>query len=142
MRRIFLFLALSGALCGNAQADFFLIVQAGNPQTSLTQKEAVDLFMSRRHAFRNGDPAFVFDLPRDHPQREDFYKALTGLGLAQVNSYWSRLMFSGQSRPPQTIASEAEMLGLVRHNPNALGWVTHEPADKQIHTVLVLKEPT
>ena len=52
-----------------AQADFYLIVQAANPQPALTQREAVDLFMGRNRAFRNGTVAQVYDLPRDSTQR-------------------------------------------------------------------------
>jgi hypothetical protein len=123
-----------------AHADFYLVVQSANPQQSLTQKEAVDLFMGRNRAFRNGDLAQVFDLPRDSAQRADFYQRLTGMGPAQVNSYWARLMFSGQTMPPQSVADEAAMIETVKRNPNAIGWLHKEPADKQLRVLLVIKE--
>jgi hypothetical protein len=140
LRIAFLLLLLACLCAGPARADFYLIVHAGNPQAALTQKEAVDLFMGRQRTFPRGDFALIFDLPRDHPQREAFYKALTGMNLPQVNSYWARLMFAGQSLPPQPLPDEAAMLDIVRRNPSALGWVSTEPTDKQIRTVLVLKE--
>jgi hypothetical protein len=134
-------LLMLACLCpGPARADFFLIVNAGNPQSALTQKEAVDLFMGRQRSFPRGEFALMFDLPRDSPQREAFYKALTGMSLVQVNSYWARLMFAGQSLPPQPLPNETAMLDIVRLNPSALGWVSKEPNDKQIRTVLVLKD--
>jgi len=115
-------------------------VQSANPQRSLTQKEAVDLFMGRNRAFGNGDFAQVYDLPRDSPQRAEFYQHLTGMGPAQVNSYWARLMFSGQTMPPQPVADEAAMIDTVKRNPNAIGWLSKEPVDKQLRTLLVIKE--
>ncbi|KQV48087.1 hypothetical protein ASC95_19135 [Pelomonas sp. Root1217] len=123
-----------------AHADFYIVVHASNPQRSLTQKEAVDLFMGRSRAFANGDFALIFDLPRDNPRRGDFYKALTGMSVAQVNSYWSRLMFSGQSVPPQALADEAAMAGMLRRNPGALGWLSREPTEPGLRAVLVIKE--
>lgn len=123
-----------------AHADFYIIVQAGNPQRGLTEREAVELFMGRTRSFSNGDFALVFDLPRDRPERAAFYKALTGMTAAQVNSYWSRLMFSGQSMPPQALPDEHAMVEIVKRNPSAVGWLTHEPADKSVRTLLVLKE--
>ena len=123
-----------------ARADFYIVVHASNPQRSLTQKEAVDLFMGRSRAFANGDFASIFDLPRDNPRRADFYAALTGLSVAQVNSYWSRLMFSGQSVPPQALADEAAVVSRLRGNPSALGWLSKEPTDASVRTVLVIKE--
>lgn len=125
-----------------AHADFYLVVQAANPQPSLTQKEAVDLFMGRNRAFRNGDPAQVFDLPRDSTQRAEFYQRLTGMGPSQVNSYWARLMFSGQTMPPQAVSDEAAMIDTVKRNPGAIGWLHKEPADKQLRVLLVIKEST
>jgi hypothetical protein len=136
-----LLIALAATCAGNAQADFYLVVQAANPQAALTQKEAVDLFMGRNRAFANGDFALVFDLPRDHPRHAEFYLILTGMTPAQVNSYWARLMFSGQSMPPQPLPDETAMVAIVGRNPNAIGWLSKEPVDKHLRTVLILKEP-
>lgn len=129
------------ALALPARADFYIVVHASNPQRSLTQKEAVDLFMGRSRAFANGDFALMFDLPRDNPRRGAFYQSLTGMSVAQVNSYWSRLMFSGQSVPPQALPDEAAMTNILRRNPSALGWLSKEPTDAGLRTVLVIKEP-
>lgn len=123
-----------------ARADFYIVVHASNPQRSLTQKEAVDLFMGRSRAFANGDFALIFDLPRDNPRRGAFYQALTGMSVAQVNSYWSRLMFSGQSAPPQALPDETAMAGILKRNPSALGWLSKEPTEPGLRTVLVVKE--
>ena len=133
-------LALALAAAPLAHADFYLIVQAANPQRALTQKEAVDLFMGRSRTFTNGNLALVFDLPRDNPQRAAFYLALTGMSPTQVNSYWSRLMFSGQSMPPQALPDEAAMIDIVKRNPSAIGWLSKEPTDKLLRIALVLKE--
>jgi hypothetical protein len=122
------------------RADFYIVVHASNPQRALTQKEAVDLFMGRSRAFANGDFALIFDLPRDHPRRAAFYLALTGMSVAQVNSYWSRLMFSGQSVPPQALPDETAVAGILRRNPSALGWLSKEPTESGLRTVLIIKE--
>ena len=98
------------------------------------------MFMGRSRSFGNGEFALVFDLPRDNPRRAAFYLALTGMSPAQVNSYWARLMFSGQSMPPQPLPDETSMIDIVKRNPSALGWLSKEPTDKQLRTLLVLKE--
>lgn len=139
--RAFAFVVLL-ALAGPACADFYIVVHASNPQRALTQKEAVDLFMGRSRAFANGDFALIFDLPRDNPRRAAFYQALTGMSVAQVNSYWSRLMFSGQSVPPQSLPDETAMASILRRNPSALGWLSKEPTEPGLRTVLVIKEPS
>lgn len=124
-----------------AQADVYVVVPATSSVKAMSQKEVVDLYMGRTRAFPGGDFALPFDLPRDHPGRATFYQALTGMGPAQVNSYWSRLMFSGQTMPPQPLPSESAMADLVRRNPSAVGYLLQEPAaDKGLRVVLVLKE--
>ena len=134
-------LAAALAFAQPAWADFYVVVNAANPQRTMTQKDVVDLYMGRSRAFGNGQFAIAFDLPRDSPERAAFYQSLTGLSAAQVTSHWSRLMFSGQSMPPQALPDEATMIEIVRRNPSAIGWLTREPPpDKQLRTVLVLKE--
>lgn len=129
------------ALAPLAHADFYLIVQAANPQPALTQREAVGMFMGRNRAFHSGEVAQVYDLPRDSTQRAEFYQRLTGMGPAQINSYWARLMFSGQTMPPYAVQDEAAMVAVVKSNANAIGWVRKEPNDKALRVLLVLKEP-
>lgn len=127
-------------LAGAARADFYVVVNAANPERNLSAKEAIALYMGRSRAFTNGEVALILDLPRDDPRRAAFYQALTGMTVAQVNSYWSRLMFSGQSVPPQALPDETAMLAALRRNPGALGWLSREPADPALRTVLVIKE--
>jgi hypothetical protein len=123
-----------------ARADVFVIVPTASSVKAMSQKELVDLYMGRSRAFPDGTFALPFDLPRDDPGRAAFYRALTGMDLAQINSYWSRLMFSGQTLPPQPLPTEAAMVDLVKRNPSAVGYVLQEPAaDKGLRVVLVLK---
>ena len=129
------------ALAPLAHADFYLIVQAANPKPALTPREAVGMFMGRNRAFHSGAVAQVYDLPRDSTQRAEFYQRLTGMGPAQINSYWARLMFSGQTMPPYAVQDEAAMVAVVKSNANAIGWVRKEPNDKALRVLLVLKEP-
>ncbi len=98
--------------------------------------------MGRNRSFRNGDLAQVYDLPRDSGERAEFYQRLTGMGPAQVNSYWARLMFSGQTMPPQFVSDDAAMIDTVKRNPGAIGWARKEPTDKQVRVLLVIKEST
>lgn len=124
-----------------AQADIYLVVSTANPVRTMSQKQALDLYMGRTRNFPNGDYALPFDQARDAPARAEFYALLTGMDLAQVNSYWARLMFTGQTMPPQPLPNEAAVIEVVRRNPGAIGYLSHAPAaDKGLAVVLVLKE--
>jgi len=128
------------ALCtGAVRADIYVVVNAANPVQAMTRKDALNLFMGRTRAFTTADFAAPFDLPRDHAVRDQFYLLLTGMGPAQVNSYWARLTFTGQTLPPQAVADEAALVEAVHRNPAAIGYLSREPADKGLRVVLVLK---
>lgn len=132
--------ALLAAASKHATADVYIIVHAANPLQVLGAKQAVDLYMGRNRAFPQGEVAMTLDLPRDSEVRDQFYRLLTGMGPAQVNSYWSRLIFSGQTLPPRSMHTEADVVEMVRRNTSAIGYVSEMPADSALRVVLVLKD--
>jgi len=128
------------AFAPGARADFYIVVGESSSQPSLTRTEALHLFMGRKRTLANGEVAQIFDMPADKSRRAGFYRALSGMSLAQITSYWARLMFSGQNLPPQSLRDEAAMIETLRRNPNAVGWLGSEPTAKGLRTVLVLPE--
>lgn len=120
-------------------ADYYVVVGDGSPVARLSQTEALHLFMGRSRSFPDGSMAVPYDLS-DTAQRAGFYRALSGMSLPQVTSYWARLMFSGRKLPPQEIGSEAEMVEKLQRDPAAIGWLPQEPRRKGLRTVLILKD--
>jgi hypothetical protein len=57
-----------------------------------------------------------------------------------VNTYWARLVFTGQSLQPRALDSEAAMIDVVKRNQGAIGYVSQEPTDKDVQVVLTLKK--
>lgn len=129
-------IALAASPC--ALADYYIVVSEQNPVRQLSQEQALHLFMGRSRAFPGGGAAVAYDLAAA-AQREGFYRALGGMTLAQVTSYWARLMFSGRSLPPQPLEDEAAMLDRISGDPKAIGWLSQAPRGSGVRTVLVLK---
>lgn len=129
---------LAATAAPHARADYFIVVNEKNPVQQLSHKEALHLFMGRSRQFPGGGAAVAYDMP-DMPQREGFYRALGGMSLSQVTSYWARLMFSGRSLPPQRLEHAAAMAEQVGRDPLAIGWLPEPPKQKGVRTVLVLK---
>lgn len=118
-----------------------VIVSAGSPLRELQQAQVVAYFTGRQRALPNGEPAQPLDLPPEHPLRDRFYRLLTGYNAAQMNSYWARLSFSGQMRPPLVVESEAAMVRQLRENPRSLGYLSRAPDDAQLRVLLTLRAP-
>lgn len=123
-----------------AWADIAVIVNPGGPVKQLTQSQVSDLYLGRSRVFPNGEYALVFDLPRDAALRGQFFNKIANMSQQQLNSYWSRLMFTGQVLPPQAMPDERTVLELVRRNPGALGYVSAANLDSTVRVVLTLKE--
>jgi hypothetical protein len=128
------------ALASVARADFAVIVHPANPLKTISSKEVADLYLGRSRAFPSGEIALPFDFPRDHAAREAFFLALTSMSLAQVNTHWSRLMFSSQMQPPPPLPDERTAMDIVARNPSAIAYVRADLADKSVRVVLTLKE--
>ncbi len=141
MRSLYRFLVLMSWFCPLwAAADMAVIVNAANPVKQLNQTQVADLYLGRSRTFPGGEYALVFDLPRDAPLRQRFFTSLAGMTPQQVNTYWSRLMFTGQVLPPQALPNDRAVLDIVRRNPGAIGYVNAEALDSAVRVVLLLKE--
>lgn len=139
--KAFTFIGIALCLALPAQADIYVVVASSSPLQALTTKELQAFYMGRNRTLASGDPALVYDLPREDALRDAFYLDLTGMRPAQVNSYWSRLIFTGQVLPPTALPNERSMVDTVRRNPGAIGYLGKAPTDSGLRTVLVLKTP-
>src|SRR5689334_20372889 len=96
--------ALLLGLLGPAHAaepnDLVVIVSAGSGVAALTREQAINIFMGRYRSLPSGLVAFPIDLGENSVERGLFYQRLVGKDLADVDAYWARLVFSGQTSPP------------------------------------------
>lgn len=137
MKRFVIILALLAPL--PASADIVVIVNDTNPVHSMSSEEVAALYLARSRTFSSGEFALVFDQPRDSALRQQFFKLVANMAIAQVNTYWSRLMFSGQEMPPQVLPNEQAVIDIVRRNPGAVGYVSMPPKETSVRVVLQIK---
>lgn len=138
MKYCLLILAL--LLPGLAPADVLVVVNAANPVRSMTAEEVAALYLGRSRSFPGGEFALVFDHPRDSELRRKFFKQVANMAIGQVNTYWSRLMFSGQEMPPQVLPTEQAVIDIVRRNPGAIGYLSVAPKESGLRVVLTVKD--
>lgn len=122
-----------------ARADYYVVVSEKSGVMQLTRQEVLHIYMGRSRHFPNGGPAVALDMP-GADARAGFYRALGGMSLAQVTSYWARLVFAGRSLPPQQVEDPARMIARIRQDPAAIGWLPERPSVTGVRTVLVLEE--
>ena len=49
--------------------------------------------------------------------------------------YWSRLVFSGGSRPPQIAESREDLIRLLSSNPVAIGYMDRNKVDQRVRII-------
>lgn len=123
-----------------AFADIAVVVNPENRVSALKEREVMDLFMGRYVAFPDGKMALPLDLPVNSPTREKFYKKLTGKGVAQINAYWAKLIFSGRAIPPRALPNSEEIIKVVSNNKNAIGYMHPSDVTSEVKVVLLIKE--
>jgi ABC-type phosphate transport system substrate-binding protein len=119
--------------------DLVVIVNPASGIEQLTRNQVIDIFLGRYRKLPSGAVAIPIDLRVDTAERKEFYLLLVGKDVAQMSSYWARLVFSGQAAPPFPVANARTALDLVATNPNAIAYLERTTADSRVRVVLELK---
>ncbi len=120
---LFLATVLLYGQISRAESGLVVAVRKDSQITQLSREEVVDLFLGKRKHI-NGSFYMAID-SKDNALRDRFYQAAADMNAVRVKAYWSRIVFSGQGRPPQE-ASTAEAIARLTDDPSALIYL---PAD-------------
>jgi hypothetical protein len=78
------------------------------------------------------------DLPDSSPVRAAFYKKATDRDGAQVKAVWSRIVFTGQGKPPKEMPDAGAVKKAVAADPKAVGYMAKSDVDPSVKIVLTL----
>lgn len=130
-------LVLPGAAAW-AATDLVVIVNPASGVDRMSRDEVTAIFMGRAKKLPSGITALPIDQTASGPDKARFYGELINKELSEVNSYWARLIFSGQGSPPRQADNSAEVLDIVSSNKGAIGYVPRNAADKRVRIILDL----
>jgi hypothetical protein len=105
---------------------YWVVVHPDNPSITLRRDEVSRLFLKKITRWSDGRAAAPIDLVETAPTREAFSRDVHRRSASAIKKYWQRMVFSGQSAPPPEVASEADVLAMVRSDPAAIGYVSDE----------------
>ncbi|WP_438766415.1 hypothetical protein [Kushneria sp. TE3] len=125
------------ATSATARADIAIVINDASPVHQISHSEAVNIFMGRYRRLPNNSVALPID---QAPLKARFYRALVQKDVAEINSYWARLVFSGRASPPQQAATLDDVVDIVTHNSNALGYVDAAHMPPHMRVLLTLSE--
>lgn len=111
-------------------ADFVVVVHNDN-QSVVSQQLLMQLYLNKTAAFADGKAATLLHLPRTSAEHQQFCMELLNLTAHQYQSYWSRLVFTGNASNLQ-FANVDSILRQVQQNPSAIAYL---PADTRLSGV-------
>lgn len=138
MQKILLVVML--ALTGSAFADLAVIVNTAYPVASADKGDIAKVFLSKANGLSGGGTLIPVDQADGSAIRKGFYSNLAGKNPAQMNAYWSKLIFTGQGQPPKAVGGDADVEALVANNPNMIGYVHASAVGKGVKVIAKVPE--
>ena len=90
---------------------------------SLSKSDVKKLFMGKKSKLANGTKAQIIELVDGSEGRLAFHEVATGRSESQLQSAWSRLVFTGKAAAPIQVADYSEAITTVASKTNAIGYV-------------------
>lgn len=90
---------------------------------TLTQNNISKIFLGKTKKFPGGASAIPLNLPEANATRQAFDSTVLKKSPQQIKSYWSKQIFTGKGQPPRVEDSSAAVIGLVKDNPNIIGYI-------------------
>lgn len=119
-----------------AHADVVLIANNNLPADNIDKTLAANVFLGKAFALPDGTRLIPLERPKADPAKAIFHEQVTGKSLAQLNAYWSRLIFTGKNAPPNEIDDDDEVIELILDNENLIGYVNRESLSEGVKVVL------
>lgn len=109
--------------------DLKVVVNVKNAST-FTPSQIAQLFLRKTEHYSDGGKVNLYHLPRNSASHQQFCLQLMNLTAAQYQSYWSRLLFTGNVDAMAHLSSEQLRLKIAS-DPQAIGYLPIDtPADE------------
>ncbi len=122
-----------------AQAEIVVIVNKSVTVESITSEVATSIFLGKINTLPDGTKITPIDQNDNEKARIEFYTSVVKKDAAQLNAYWSRLIFTGKGQPPKKVADDAEVIALIASNPGLIGYVSASSVNNSVKAVLTAK---
>ncbi len=113
---------LSIIFSSTAHAGFVIVANSDSGLNEMSVAELKKVYLKKIPTLPNGKSATVVGLTKGNA-RDEFLKTVLRKSESNLNSYWSRLMFSGRADSPRLFKTNSEVLDYIRSTPGAIGFV-------------------
>ena len=118
-------------------SGFLAIVNDANKTTTITTREAANVFLKKKVQWGDGTKILAVVLSDTSPVSQAFDKQILNKSIAALHAYWQQEIFSGRNVPPVEKATDDEVVAFVQKNPGAIGYIAGNAAHPGVHVVSV-----
>ena len=138
-RQILNSVMLAGALLLPAVASAEVVVVV-NPSVSVSGSldDVANLFLGKSSALA-GVSLTPVDQEEGSDVREEFYQKAAGKSQAQLNAYWSRIVFTGKGQPPRAAGDDDAIKEAIAKNKTLIGYIDSDSLDSSVKKVISVK---
>lgn len=127
------------ALCASfwASTSYAEIVVVVHPSNAAAIDRAFieKVYLGKVKAFGSGSSVEPVNLKNGAALRSQFNELVMGRNDAQINAYWSKLVFTGKAVLPKEVDSEAAVIAEVAKNTNAIGYVSASAVSADVKVI-------
>lgn len=135
LRKIFASAVLLAITTTSVNAEVAVIVSRDNQIAKLDSDIIARIFQGKVSSFPNDEEAIAVDLKKGSDVRDEFGETFLGKTPSQLNTYWSRLIFTGRAKPNQEVDSATEMKKIIAKNPNMIGYIDAKDVDNTVRVI-------
>ena len=107
--------------------------QANTAEISL--KDVKKIFLGKKGAYADGQKALPVTLIEGDALRAQFNHEVLGKQESQYIAYWSKMVFTGNSVPPQEVSNVQEMKDVIAKNPSTVGYIDAALVDDTLRVI-------
>ena len=129
---------LASILAGGADAfaEVVVIVSAKSKISGMSVSQVAKIFLGKTNKFPDGSNAIPLDQSEGSELRKEFYEKVTGKDPAQINAYWSKIIFTGEGQPPKQLKGNLNIRRAIEKNPNAIGYIDRKAVTRRVKIIL------
>jgi len=105
----------------------FMVIAHPSFELELKKSDLVNIYMGRTKTLADGTKLQPIVQKATNVSTQSFYQWLVNKDIREIQSYWSRLLFSGRAKPPYEVDSPTTVIHIVSESPYAIGYIS--PSD-------------
>jgi len=122
-------------LATNVKAEIAVIVHPSITATNIDAETIGNIFLGKTKNTPDGTRLIPVDQAEGSAISTEFYNKLLKKTPAQLNAYWSRLVFTGKGSPPQKVSSNTDVIDLVAKDPSVIGYVNASAVTNKVRVL-------